>query len=185
MFKSIFTQFLKLLLPENNSYKYVQYYREQMNKFIEDIKEDNGIDAYILKQLLFILMIIYEERTKCRYHTNDKIAATIEKEIIPDAIIILKEDKYIEQKIVEINEIVTSEIDEDYFAVFKSTCGFDMIVNHEAITEITDENVRDIYTNFHNIRKLLELTDSFNEKHKEIDDYLFCLYYFGVKHEHE
>ena len=186
MFKSILIRFLKLLEPENNSYKYVQYYREKMNKFIEEDNEEDKeeeIDASILKQLLYMLMSIYEEKSKCRYHTNDKIAATIEKGIIPDAINILKEDKYIRQKIVEINEIVAKEIDEEYFEIFKSRCGFDMIVNHAAITEITDENLLNVYQNFHNIKNLLEPIDLLSEKHKEIDDYLRCLSHFGINNE--
>ena len=195
MFKSILIRFLKLLEPENNSYKYVQYYREKMNKFIEE-DEDNeiwkykhaisacdAIDATILKQLLYMLMSIYEEKSKCRYHINDKTAATIEKGIIIDAINILKENKYISQKIVEINEIVTMEIDEEYFEIFKSKCGFDMIVNHAAITEITDENLLNVYQNFHNIKNLLEPIDLLSEKHKEIDDYLRCLSHFRINNE--
>ena len=155
LFISIRENFIKLLKDGNNSYKYVRHYREKINKYIKN--EDN--DESILQQLLYMLTTIYSEKEKCRSHTNDDIAAKIEKNIIPDALKILKENKYKEQKIVEINEM--------YFSIYKS--------NLNMITEITDENVRDIYTNFYNTRNLLEPA----ERVKEIDDYLFCLYYFS------
>ena len=152
LFMSIRENFIKLLKDGNNSYKYVRQYREKINKYI-------GEDSPILKQLLYILTTIYSEKEKCRFHTNDDIAAKIEKVIIIDSLKILKEDKYKEQKIIEINDT--------YFSIYKS--------NLNKITEITDENVTDIYTNFNNVRNLLEV----NECVKEIDDYLFCLYYFS------
>jgi hypothetical protein len=161
LFISIRENFVKLLKDGNNSYKYVRQYREKINKYIEDDNET------ILNQLLYMLLTIYSEREKCRFHTNDDIAAKIEKVIIIDAIKILKEDKYKEQKIIEINEIVANTV-----SIYKSN--YRLPANINTITEITDENINDIHTNFNNVRKLLEV----NEKHKEIDDYLFCLYYF-------
>jgi hypothetical protein len=171
LFISIRENFLKLLKDGNNSYKYVRQYREKINKYIED-------EEPILNQLLYMLVTIYSEKEKCRFHTNDDIAAKIEKVIIPDALKILKEDKYKEQKIAEINEIWAKEIDEFYFIIYKNKHGFQANINMNQITEITDENIKDIYTNFYNVRKLLEPTERQNENLKEIDDYLFCLYYF-------
>ena len=159
LFISIRENFVKLLKDGNNSYKYVRQYREKINKYIKDDEKD---DESILQQLLYMLTTIYSEKGKCRFHTNDDIAAKIEKVIIIYAIKILKEDKYKEQKIIKINEM--------YFSIYKS--------NLNMITEITDENVTDIYTNFNNVRKLLEPNERLNENLKEIDDYLFCLYYF-------
>ena len=170
-FVSIRENFVKLLKDGNNSYKYVRQYREKINKYIE-------YDESILKQLLYMLVTIYSEKEKCRFHTNDDIAAKIEKVIIPDAIKILKEDKYKEQKIVEINEICAKEIDEFYFIMYKNKYGLPASINTNKITEITEENIKDIYTNFYNLRKLLEPTERLNENLKEVDDYLFCLYYF-------
>ena len=154
-FISIRENFINLLKDSNNSYKYVRQYRENINKYIEEDIQD---DSTILKQLLYMLLVIYSEKGKCRYHTNDDIASKIEKVIIIDAIKILKEDKYKEQKIIEINEM--------YFSIYKS--------NLNKITEITEENIKEIYINFNIVRKLLEVNDNL----KEIDDYLFCLYYF-------
>lgn len=172
LFISIRENFIKLLKDGNNSYKYVRQYREKINKYME---ED---DESILKQLLYILLTIYSEKEKCRFHTNDDIAAKIENVIIPDAIKILKEDKYKEQKIVEINEIIAKEIEEFYFLIYKNKYGLPANINVNQITEITDENIKDIHINFNNLRKLLEPTERLNENLKEIDDYLFCLYYF-------
>ena len=45
--------------------------------------------------------------------------------------------------------------------------------------EITDENVEQVYTNFHCVKIILEPSKRLNEKYKEIEDYLFCLYYFN------
>ena len=93
MFISIRERFVKLLKDGNNSYKYVRQYREQINKYIKKYDDDEN-DATILKQLLYMLTVIFTEQTKCRFHTNDDIAAKIEKNIITDALKILKEDKY-------------------------------------------------------------------------------------------
>ena len=161
LFISIRENFIKLLKDGNNSYKYVRHYREKINKYIED--EEDEDEETILQQLLYMLTTIYSEKEKYRSHTNDDIAAKIEKIIIPDALKILKENKYKEQKIIEINEM--------YFSIYKN--------NLNMITEITDENVTDIHTNFNNARKLLESTQRVNKNLKEIDDYLFCLYYFS------
>jgi hypothetical protein len=171
LFISIRENFVKLLKDGNNSYKYVRQYREKINKYIED-------EEPILKQLLYMLVTIYSEKEKCRFHTNDDIAEKIERVIIPAALKILKEDNYKEQKIVEINEICAKEIDEFYFLIYKNKNGFPANINMNQITEITEENIKDIYTNFYNLRKLLEPTERLNENLKEIDDYLFCLYYF-------
>ncbi len=215
-FISIREKFVKLLKDGNNSYKYVRQYREKINKYIEE-------DETILKQLLYMLLVIYSEKEKCRFHTNDDIAAKIEKDIITDALKILKEDKYKDQKIIEINELTKTvsvepcaktvsvepcaktvsvepcaktvsvelcaktvsvepcakTIDKSYFLIYERKYGFPANINTNEITEITDENARDIYTNFNTIKKLLELTEDQNEKYKEIYDYLFCLYYFS------
>jgi len=131
-----------------------------------------------------MLSVIFTEKGKCRYHTNDDIAAKIEKDIIMDALRILKEDKYKNEKIVEINEIIAKadpcakEIYELYFSIFERKYGYPANINTSKITEITDQNIEDIHTNFSNVKRLLDPTESLNEKHKEIDDYLFCLYYF-------
>jgi hypothetical protein len=167
MFISIRENFIKLLKDGNNSYKYVRQYREKINKYIEENREP------ILKQLLYMLLVIYSEKEKCRFHTNDDIAAKIENVIIIDAIKILKEDKYKEQKIAEINET--------HFSIYKNKnkYGLPTNINTNKIEEITDDNVKEIYINFIAVRKLLEPIERQNDKHKEIDDYLFCLYYFS------
>jgi hypothetical protein len=191
LFISIRKNFIKLLKDGNNSYKYVRQYREKINKYIEEditktvSREPCESGSTILKQLLYMLLTIYSEKEKCRFHTNDDIAAKIEKVIIIDALKILKEDKYKEQKIVEINEILIKEIDEFYFILYKTKYGFSANINTDNITEITDKNVKDIYINFNSVRKLLQLTEHLNDKHKEIDDYLFCLYYFSKSPEFE
>jgi hypothetical protein len=186
-FISIREKFVNLLKDGNNSYKYVRQYREKINKYIEE-------NESILKQLLYMLLVIYSEKEKCRFHTNDDIAAKIEKVIILDALKILKEDKYKDQKIVEINEILTKavsaepwvkKIDEFYFIIYKTKNGFSANINMNQITEITEKNIKDIYINFNNIRKLLEPTERLNEKLKEIDNYLFCLYHFSKPLEFE
>ena len=171
LFISIRKNFVILLKDGNNSYKYVRQYREKINKYIEENRET------ILKQLLYMLLAIYSEKEKCRFHTNDDIAAKIERIIIIDAIKILKEDKYKEQKIAEINEILlkTKTIDETHLSIYKNKYGLPANINTDKIEEITDENVKEIYINFITVRKLLEPS----ERVKEIDEYLFCLYYFS------
>ena len=176
MFLSIREKFANLLEDTNNSYKYIKYYREELNKYIADY---DATDTTILNQLLYMLMVIYTEKTKTRYHTNDNVAAKIEKQIIADGIEILKEVQYKDEKILEINEIITKEIDESNLSIYEKTFGYIVTTSHDEIIDITNENVEDVYTNFHNIKRLLEPTERFNVKHKQIDDYLFCLYYFN------
>ena len=183
MFLSIRQRFVTLLETSNNSYKYVKYYTEEINKYIEEDEENNLLnhvqlsDARILKQLLYMMMVIYAEKGKTRYHSNDEIASHLEKDINANAITILKEDKYKEQKIVEINKIITREIDESYFVAHEKRYGYRMSVNADAVTEITNENVEQVYTNFHCVTRILEPMERLKEKYKEIEDYLFCLYY--------
>ena len=182
-FLSIRKRFVTLLEPENNSYKYARYYRLQINKYINEDEENELLnyvqisDARILQQLLYMMIVIYTEIGKCRYHSNDAIAKILEKDINADIVKILKEDKYKDQKIVEINEIITKEIDEIYFVVYEKQYGYRPSVNADAITEITNENVEDIYTNFQRVKRIQEPNEK--HKHKEIEDYLFCLYYFN------
>lgn len=185
-FISIRENFVRLLKDGNNSYKYVRQYREKINKYIHD--DNTNDEEVILNQLLYMLTTIYSEKEKCRFHTNDDIAEKIERVIIMDAVKILKEDKYKEQKIAEINEILAKavsaepcemEIEDFYFLIYKNKYGIHANINVNKITEITEENIKDIYTNFNNVRKLLEPTERLNENLKEIDDYLFCLYHFS------
>ena len=151
--------------------------KEGINKYIQE--ETTNKDETVLNQLLYMLLIIYSETEKCRFHTNDDIAAKIEKVIIADAIKILKEDKYKEQKISEINKILTMDIDENKFSKYMSKYGLRISVDTNEIREITDDNIKDIYTNFSNIRKILECK---NDIYKEIEDYLFCLYFEHSKY---
>ena len=183
MFLSIRQRFVTLLEASNNSYKYVKYYTEEINKYIEEDEENNLLnhvqlsDARILKQLLYMMIVIYTEKGKTRYHSNDEIASHLEKDINADAITILKEDKYKNEKIVEINKIITREIDESNFVAHEKQYGYRMSVTSDAISEITNENVEQVYTNFHCVTRILEPTERLNKKYKEIEDYLFCLYY--------
>ena len=176
MFLSIREKFANLLEDTNNSYKYIKYYREELNKYITDY---DATDTTILNQLLYMLMVIYSEKTKTRYHANDNVAAKIEEQIFADGIEILKKDQYKDEKILEINEIITKEIDKSNLSIYEKTFGYIVTTSHDEIIDITNENVEDVYTNFHNIKRLLEPTERFNVKHKQIDDYLFCLYYFN------
>jgi hypothetical protein len=181
LFLSVRERFVILLEPINNSYKYARYYRLQINKYIIEDEENELLNyielsnARILQQSLYMMMVIYTEIGKCRYHSNDAVAKILEKDINADIVKILKEDKYKNQKIVEINQIITSEIDEIYFVAYEKQYGYRPSVNSGEIIEITNENVEDIYTNFQCVKRILNL----NDKYKEIEDYLFCLYYFN------
>jgi hypothetical protein len=175
-FLSIREKFANLLEYINNSYKYIEHYREIFNIYIAEYDEN---DDTILNQLLFMLSVIYTEKTKTRYHSNDKIAAKIEEQIFAEGIEILKEVQYKDEKILEINEIITKKIDESNLSIYEKTFGYIVTTSHDEIIDITNENVEDVYTNFHNIKRLLEPTERFNIKHKQIDDYLFSLYYFN------
>ena len=191
MFQEIRKTCLTLFEDGNNSYKYIRHYREEFNNYIssKDICDLNEAD--ISEQLLFILMIIYIEKTKTRYHANDIVALSYEKVIIADALTILRQDNYKQQRVAEINKLLTDKTYEDYFSLHEKKYRFKTSIDLELITDFTDDNVLHIHTNMNMIKKLFELNASTDENKyletydvkmiNQLYDYCFCLYFFTRK----
>ena len=195
MFQEIRNTCLTLFEDGNNSYKYIRHYREELNNYIssKDICDLNEAD--ISEQLLFILMIIFIEKTKTRYHSNDIVALEYEKIIIVNALTILRQDNYKQQRVAEINKLLTDKTYEDYFSLHEKKFGYKTSINLELITDFTDDNASNIYTNMNVIKKLFELNASVDENRfsqnyvktydvkmiNQLYDYCFCLYYFTQK----
>ena len=195
MFQEIRNTCLTLFEDGNNSYKYIRHYREELNNYIssKDICDLNEAD--ISEQLLFILMIIFFEKTKTRYHSNDIVALEYEKIIIVNALTILRQDNYKQQRVAEINKLLTDKTYETYLSLFEKTYEYKTYIDLELITDFTDDNVSNIYTNMNVIKKLFELNASVDENRfsqnyvktydvkmiNQLYDYCFCLYYFTQK----
>jgi hypothetical protein len=196
MFQEIRKMCLTLFEDGNNSYKYIRHYREELNKYIysNEICSKDSLEiseADISEQLLFILMIIYIEKTKTRYHTNDIVALSYEKVIIANSLTILRQDNYKQLFGAEINKLLTNKTYETYLSLFERNYGYKTYIDLELITDFTDDNVLHIYTNMNMIKKLFELNASVDEnryvetydvtKINQLYDYCFCLYYFTQK----
>jgi hypothetical protein len=195
MFQEIRNTCLTLFEDGKNSYKYIKHYREELNKYICSKEICDLSEADILEQLLFILMIIYIEKTKTRYHSNDIIALEYEKIIIVNALTILRQVNYKQQKVAEINKLLTDKTYEDYLSLHEKIFGYKTSIGLELITDFTEDNVSHIYTNMNMIKKLFELNASVDENRfsqnyvstydvkmiNQLYDYCFCLYFFAQK----
>jgi len=186
MFQEIRKTCLTLFEDGNNSYKYIRHYREELNKYIysneicsNDILEISEAD--ISEQLLFMLMIIYIEKTKTRYHTNDIVALSYEKVIIADSLTILRQDNYKQLFGAEINKLLTDKTYETYLSLFERNYGYKTYIDLELITDFTDDNVLHIYTNMNMIKKLFELNASIDEN-KSIEIYDVTPFLFENAH---
>jgi hypothetical protein len=176
LFSTVINNFLKLLRPENNSYKHTDYYITYFNDLL---KEDN---ISITKCVIFIIMTIYHESLTNRFRTNYKNSRSFEKDIINDAVRILENDINLQYIIKKINNILSSINLENYYDKYEEFFGCELLINYDNITEINNDNIKNIYENFHKIKRLVtlfKLNVYCNEEINEIDDYLFCLFYYS------
>jgi hypothetical protein len=91
-------------------------------------------------------------------------------------------NKYITDHIIKtINNVLLVNF-EKYYDIYNTNYGCELSINYNTITEINSINIKNIYENFHKIKRLIviaELEKSLNiEEINEIDDYLFCLFYY-------
>lgn len=168
-------KFLKLLHHQHNIYKNKEFYINTINDYI---KEDK---LSIKKTVIFIIMIIYNENL-CNFQKINNKLRSIEKIIISELIIILS-NKFITDNVIKtINNVLLVDF-EKYYNIYNTNYGCELSINYNSITEINSINIKDIYENFHKIKRLIviaELEKSFNfEEINEIDDYLFCLFYYN------
>ncbi len=177
LFSTVINKFLKLLQSQNNIYKNTDYYVSYINDLL---KEDN---ISISKCSTFIIMTIYNEGHKNMYSINDKLSRSVEKDIINNAINILENDIILQHIIKKINNILSSINLEKYYDKYKELFGYELNINYDIITKINADNIKAIYENFHKIKRLITLLKLKNihyiEEINEIDDYLFCLFYYS------
>jgi hypothetical protein len=167
-------KFLKLLHHQDNIYKNKDFYINTINNYI---KEDK---LSIKKTAIFIIMIIYNENL-CNFQKINNKLRYIEKIIISELIMILS-NKYITDHIIKtINNVLLVNF-EKYYDIYNTNYGCELSINYNSIIEINSINIKNIYENFHKIKRLIviaELEKSLNiEEINEIDDYLFCLFYY-------
>ena len=170
-------KFLKLLQIQNNIYKDTNFYIEHINELLSEEK------LSLRKCSIFIIMAIYNENLKYRhYMTKDKEFKHTKKEIINELIFILSNDNILDHIIIKINDILSINFEEHYHK-YKEHYGCELSINYNIITEINSENIKDIYENFHKIKRLSilsKLEESYDmEEINEIDNCLFCLFYYN------
>jgi hypothetical protein len=168
-------KFLKLLQNQHDIYKHTDFYIHHINELL---KEDK---LSISKCCIFMIMTIYNENLSYRYQNNKK-NRHIEKEIINEIIFILSNDTILVHFIKKINDILSVNL-ENYYHKYEEYYGCQLNINYNIITEIKSENIKDIYENFHKTKRLIMLSnlqETYDmEDIDEIDNYLFCLFYYN------
>jgi len=176
LFFVIVDNFFELFQSKNNTYKYSEYYVS----YIDDALREETLS--IINCIIFILMSIQYEGTLYRERSNDKLLKSLEKKIINNSIYILTYENNLQHLIANINEILSTNIDE-YSFKYEETYKTKVIINYNPIVEINNDNIKDIYENFHKLKRLVDLIkeNTFHniEKIHNIDNYLFCLFYYG------
>jgi hypothetical protein len=169
-------KFLKLLQQQNNIYKGTDFYINHINNLLSEDK------LSISKCSIFIIMAIYNENLCYRHHLINNKNRTIEKEVINEMIFILSNDSVLVHFIKKINDILSINL-ENYYHNYTRHYGCELHINYEPITNVNSENIKDIYENFHKIKRLIiisELQETYDmEEINEIDNYLFCLFYYN------
>lgn len=175
LFFAAVNKFLKMLQHPDNIYKNNEFYINTINDFI---KEDK---LSIKKIAIFIIMIIYNENL-CHFQKINNKLRSAEKVIISELVSILS-NKYIMGHIIKIiNNVLLVNL-EKYYHIYNTNYGCELSINYNAVTEINSINIKDIYENFHKIKRLIviaKLDATFNiEEVNETDDCLFCLFYYN------
>ena len=176
LFFIILNKFLNVLQDQNNIYKNKDFYIDTINNLL---KEDK---LSIRNCSTFIIMSIYNENVTQYHSINHKQSKLIEKEIINNLIYILSQNAILVHVIEIINNILLVNF-EEYYDKYKENYGCEININYNAIAEINNENIKDIYENFHKIKRLIliaKLEESFDMREiNEIDNCLFCLFYYS------
>ena len=168
-------KFFKLLKHPDNIYKNKEFYINTINDLI---KEDK---LSIKKIAIFIIMIIYNENL-CHFQKINNKLRSAEKVIISELIFILS-NKYIMDYVIKvINNVLLVNL-KKYYHIYNTNYGCELSINYNAITEINSINIKDVYENFHKIKRLIviaKLEETYTiEEINEIDDCLFCLFYYN------
>ena len=176
LFFIILNKFLNVLQDQNNLYKNKDFCIDTINNLL---KEDK---LSIRNCSTFIIMSIYNENLTQYHSINHKQSKLIEKEIINNLIYILSQNAILVHVIEIINNILLVNF-EEYYDKYKENYGCEININYNAIAEINNENIKDIYENFHKIKRLIliaKLEESFDMREiNEIDNCLFCLFYYS------
>ena len=127
-------------------------------------------------------MSIYNENITQYHNTNNRQTKLIEKEIINNLVYILSQNAILVHVIEIINNILLVKF-EEYYDKYKEYYGCEISINYDAIVEINNANIKDVYENFHKIKRLIliaKLEESFDMREiNEIDNCLFCLFYYS------
>jgi hypothetical protein len=170
-------KFFKLLQTKNNIYKNTDFYIEHINELLSEDK------LSLTKCSIFIIMAIYNENLSYRSQTTkNKEIKYAEKEIINEFIFILSNDTILVHVIKKINDVLSINLG-SYYHIYENHYSCELNINYKPITEINSENIKDIYENFHKIKRLIilsKLEESYDmEEINEIDNCLFCLFYYN------
>ena len=176
LFFIILNKFLNLLQNKDTIYKNKDFCVDTINNLL---KEDK---LSIKNCSTFIIMSIYNENLTQYHNTNNRQTKLIEKEIINDLVYILSQNVILVHVIEIINNILLVNFEEHY-EKYKEYYGCDISINYDAIVKIDSDNIKDVYENFHKIKRLILIAkseESFNMKEiNEVDNCLFCLFYYS------
>lgn len=183
LYTSVLKNVLELLQEGNNSYKHRQSYLDSLDECLENEEKHNKRDV-----IIFILMTIYNERNKCRYHTNDHIAKTFETNIIQDSLKFLWNDYNIQYLLKTMNQLLKIKFESQHFIEHKNTfgCDIEIEIDYEEFTNINKDNIKQVYEKFARYVHLNHFRKKnggyiFNRAFQlfdDIDSYLFCLFYY-------
>ena len=180
---SVLKNVFELLQEGNNSY--TQTYLDTLDDFLEKEERHNKRDVVV-----FILMTIYNERNKCRLHTNDHIAKTFETNIIQEGLKILWYDCNIQHILDTMNQLLTFKFEPIHFIEYKNTFGCDIVIDYDEFENIDKDNITQVYERFNRYVRLNNIRIKNNNYFggyifnrafllfDDIDSYLFCLYYY-------
>lgn len=191
-FYEILNIFLVLLQKDNNDYKHNDFHINEINEHIINIdpNQESNSNTKMYKCIVFMLMTIYHEKKNCRRHLKDEHAKKFENEIIEKSIELLKNGEITNHIVIKINKILSKRIDDMFFIAHDNMYGGNISVNYEIIEELGDYNIKKIYENINNVKRLLDFSEDkspefskWKQEIHDIEEYLFCMHYYKPKFE--
>ena len=138
------------------------------------------------KIIVSVMLMINQEFDAGFYSKKrepDEDQVRIEREVIVQSLAILKKPEYKSGIISDINLALSVNIDPQFFDTFSCIYqGYHPRIDYTKVTDITEENIEEIYTNISFVETLYKIggdrTRNMSSIMTHAKDYLFCLYYF-------
>lgn len=152
----------------------------------EEGQEDDTHIDFNRKIIVSVMLMINQEFDAGFYSKKrepDEDQVRIEREVIVQSLAILKKPEYKSGIISDINLALSVKIDPQFFDTFSCIYqGYHPRIDYTKVTDITEENVEEVYTNISFVETLYKIggdrTRNISSIMTHAKDYLFCLYYF-------